>query len=321
MSVLKITDLKVEFETPRGTVQAVNGVTFDLHAGKMLGVVGESGSGKTQTFMAIMGVMPENANISGEVIYNGQNLLDLSTREFNKIRGSRLAFIMQDALSALTPHMRIGDQMIEILRFHEHVGKTDAEARALEALEQVRIPEAARRLKMYPHELSGGMRQRVIIAMALLCKPEILIADEPTTALDVTIQSEVMDIFDELKRETNTTIVLVTHDLGVLAGRADDVMVMYGGRIAEQAPVGAFFDTPYHPYSKGLLQAIPNIQSPVDQALASIPGHPPDLMNLPLGCPFAPRCSSKIEVCETTLPKLTHKGPNRTVACHVEEDG
>lgn len=321
MSVLKITDLKVEFETPRGTVQAVNGVTFDLHAGKMLGVVGESGSGKTQTFMAIMGVMPENANISGEVIYNGQNLLDLFTREFNKIRGSRLAFIMQDALSALTPHMRIGDQMIEILRFHEHVGKTDAEARALEALEQVRIPEAARRLKMYPHELSGGMRQRVIIAMALLCKPEILIADEPTTALDVTIQSEVMDIFDELKRETNTTIVLVTHDLGVLAGRADDVMVMYGGRIAEQAPVGAFFDTPYHPYSKGLLQAIPNIQSPVDQALASIPGHPPDLMNLPLGCPFAPRCSSKIEVCETTLPKLTHKGPNRTVACHVEEDG
>lgn len=320
MSVLQVKDLKVEFQTPRGVVQAVNSVSFDLQAGQTLGVVGESGSGKTQTFMAIMGVIPENARVTGTAMFEGRNLLELGTKELNRIRGSRMAFIMQDALSALTPHMRIGDQMSEILRFHENLKGQAAEARALEVLQQVRIPEAARRMRMYPHELSGGMRQRVIIAMALLCRPEILIADEPTTALDVTIQAEVMDIFDELKRETQTTIVLITHDLGVLAGRADQVMVMYGGRIAEKASVEAFFEQPHHPYSRGLLQAVPNIESPVDQALTSIPGHPPDLMNLPAGCPFAPRCHKKIEACEGTLPPLTSKPDGRLVACHVQEE-
>lgn len=319
MSVLEVKDLKVAFDTPRGVVEAVNGVSFNLTAGQTLGVVGESGSGKTQTFMAVMGVMPDNARVSGQAMVDGHNLLNLSVRELNKIRGSRMAFIMQDALSALTPHMRIGDQMTEILRFHEGLGGNDAQARALEALEQVKIPESARRMRMYPHELSGGMRQRVIIAMALLCRPEILIADEPTTALDVTIQAEVMDIFDDLKRETQTTIVLITHDLGVLAGRADEVMVMYGGRIAEKSPVEAFFETPYHPYSNGLLKAIPSIDSPIDQELLSIPGHPPDLMNLPPGCPFEPRCPRRIDACKKTIPALCELEEGRHVACHVPE--
>lgn len=320
MSVLEVKNLTVEFATPRGSVQAVNGVSFNLEPGRTLGVVGESGSGKTQTFMAIMGVMPDNAKVTGEAIFEEQNLLSLNTRALNQIRGSRMAFIMQDALSALTPHMRIGEQMTEILKFHQGRQGEEANRRALEVLDQVRIPEAKRRTVMYPHELSGGMRQRVIIAMSLLCDPEILIADEPTTALDVTIQAEVMDIFDDLKRETQTTIVLITHDLGVLAGRADEVMVMYGGRIAEKAKVSDFFEGPLHPYSSGLLQAIPSITSPVNEALMSIPGHPPDLMNLPAGCPFEPRCPKRIETCRSVLPNLETKPNKRQVACHVQED-
>lgn len=314
--ILDVRDLEVAFETPHGIVQAVNNVSFTLQSGQCLGVVGESGSGKTQTFMTAMGVKPNNAIITGQVRFKGQDMLTMTRKEQNKIRGARIAFIMQDSLLALTPHMRIGDQLTEILRYHLGLSRKAAEVRALECLERVRIPEARRRLRMYPHELSGGMRQRVTIGMALLCDPDILIADEPTTALDVTLQAQVMDIFDELQRESNMAIVLITHDLAVLAGRADDVMVMYGGRIAEKASVRSFFDHQFHPYSEGLLGAIPHIDSPTDKDLTVIPGQPPDLMALPNGCAFAPRCALVKDSCVQTLPKLeTHKD-GRSVACH-----
>lgn len=319
MSVLDVRDLKVAFNTPDGVVEAVNGVSFSLEAGKCLGVVGESGSGKTQTFMAIMGVVPDNATVTGCAMFDGRDLLSLPTKEMNKIRGARMAFVMQDALSALTPHMRIGKQLSEVLRIHKGMSAKDADRKVLDVLDQVRIPEASRRMAMYPHELSGGMRQRVTIGMALLCDPDILIADEPTTALDVTIQAQVLDLFDELRRNTDTAIVLITHDLGVLAGRADDVMVMYGGRVAERADVNTFFDAPMHPYSIGLLDAIPRIESPVDQALTVIPGRPPDLSALPAGCAYAPRCPKKIDICDTDLPVLTTYDGDHLTACHVCE--
>lgn len=315
--ILDVRNLEVAFETPHGIVQAVNNVSFTLQAGQCLGVVGESGSGKTQTFMAAMGVKPNNAIITGQALFKGQDMLAMTRKEQNKIRGARIAFIMQDSLLALTPHMQIGDQLTEILRSHLGLSGKEAEARALECLERVRIPEARRRLRMYPHEFSGGMRQRVTIGMALLCDPDILIADEPTTALDVTLQAQVMDIFDELQRESNMAIVLITHDLAVLAGRADEVMVMYGGRIVEKASVSAFFEHQFHPYSEGLLSAIPHIDSPTDKDLTVIPGQPPDLMALPKGCAFAPRCILAKQMCVQTLPELEVRKDGRSIACHL----
>lgn len=315
MALLDVTDLEVAFATPEGDVKAVNSVSFSLDKGECLGVVGESGSGKTQTFLAVMGVVAGNARVSGSAVFDGRDLITLKPSETKGIRGSRIAFIMQDSLSALTPHMRIGEQLCEMLVTHQGMGDGEAEQIATETLGQVRIPEAKRRMRMYPHELSGGMRQRVTIAMGIICQPDILIADEPTTALDVTIQAEILDIFDELRRERGMAIVLITHDLGVVAGRTDRVMVMYGGRIAETAPTDAFFAGAKHPYSLGLLESTPRVDTAVDQPLITIPGRPPDLLNLPAGCTFAPRCTKVLGECAGTVPPIENVSGGHQVAC------
>lgn len=314
--LLEVSNLSIAFETPGGVVRAVNDISFRVAAGGCLGVVGESGSGKSQTFRAIMGGLSDNGRASGSALFDGQNLLELPERELNRIRGNRIALVMQNTAAGLTPHMRVGDQLLEVLRLHSDVQGEAATRRVLEVMDRVRIPEARARMKMYPHEFSGGMRQRVMIALSLICGPEILIADEPTTALDVTVQAQILDIFDELRAETQMAIILITHDLGVLAGRADQVMVMYGGRIYERADVEAFFKAPWHPYSEALLEAIPRIDTPLDVALTTIGGQPPDLKSLPVGCAFAPRCPRAQEICRVERPERERLPNGRSVACH-----
>lgn len=317
MSLLEVSDLTVAFHTPDGPVNAVNGVSFAVEAGECLGVVGESGSGKTQTFLAIMGVVAQNTEVSGRAVFDGQDLLTMTDKARARIRGNRMAFVMQDSLSALTPHLRIGEQLAEILEIHDRKASSEKIDRAvLDVLDRVRIPDAKNRISNYPHELSGGMRQRVTIAMGLLCKPDILIADEPTTALDVTIQANIMDIFDELRRDLNLAVILITHDLGVVAGHSDRVMVMYGGRVVESAPTETFFAAAQHPYSHGLLQSMPTLDTPVDELLVTIDGRPPDLMNLPNGCAFVPRCFKAQDKCHTAFPPLENLGKDRNVACY-----
>lgn len=320
MPLLDVSDLTVTFRTPDGPVNAVNGVSFSINAGECLGVVGESGSGKTQAFLALMGVVAENAEVAGRAIFDGDDLLTMTNRQRAKIRGNRMAFVMQDSLSALTPHLRIGEQLAEILEVHQGVGAVDINRTVLEVLDRVRIPDAKNRVTNYPHELSGGMRQRVTIAMGLLCNPDILIADEPTTALDVTIQANIMDIFDDLRRDLNLAIVLITHDLGVVAGHSDRVMVMYGGRIVESAPTTIFFSEAQHPYSTGLLQSMPRLNTPVNELLATVDGRPPDLMNLPAGCAFAPRCARAKPKCDAGFPPLEAINEERSVACYYRNE-
>jgi len=315
-TVLDVRGLSVAFDTPDGVVNAVNDVSFSLKAGQCLGVVGESGSGKSQTFMAIMGAIARNGRTSGEAVYDGRNLLEMPRTELNQIRGDRITLVLQDALTSLTPHMRIGNQLTEGLIVHKGLSKADARARALEVLDLVRIPEAAHRMRSYPHELSGGMRQRITIALSLLCEPDILIADEPTTALDVTVQAQILDIFDDLRRDTDTAIVLITHDLGVIAGRADEVLVMYSGGVAELAPMQELFKTPYHPYTEGLLAAMPRFDGNTDQPMVAIPGQPPNLLSPPAGCSFSPRCPSVRERCRAERPNVGSFGETRRVACH-----
>ena len=313
---LEVEDLSVVFDTPEGSLDAVSQVSFSLDYGDCLGVAGESGSGKTQLFMAILGAMPDNAQVTGRVLFEGRDLLDMQPAELNRIRGARIAYVMQDALSALTPHKTIGDQLTEVLTVHEKLPAPRAQQRVLEVLDLVRIPDRRQRMKMYPHELSGGMRQRVLIGLSILCDPDILIADEPTTALDATIQAQVMEIFDDLRRNTKAAIVLITHDLGVLQGWAQQVMVMYAGRIVETAPVEEFFAAPSHPYSRGLLKAVPRLDRPVNRDLQVLPGLPPDPLRLPEGCAFAPRCPIRQEVCGRVLPTLQPGERHHRFACH-----
>ncbi|MYA31331.1 MAG: ABC transporter ATP-binding protein [Gammaproteobacteria bacterium] len=315
-TVLEVEDLSVEFDTPDGTVRAVNQVSFSIEAGSCYGVAGESGSGKTQLFLSIMREMPNNAKVTGKVIFNGRNLLEVSRAELDRIRGARIAYVMQDALSALTPHKTIGDQLIEVLRVHEHLTPARARQRAVDVLDLVRIPEPGKRMKMYPHELSGGMRQRVLIGSSILCEPDILIADEPTTALDATVQAQVMEIFDDLRVKTRAAIVLITHDLGVLAGWAHQVMIMYAGRIVEAAPVDRIFAAPCHPYSRGLLSAVPRLDGPLNQDLQGLSGMPPNPLALPQGCAFAPRCSMRQAVCEREVPRIQTGAEEHRFACH-----
>jgi oligopeptide transport system ATP-binding protein len=309
----------VRFAIPEGYVLAVNDLSFELSKGECLGVVGESGSGKTQTFMALLGLLAANGQAKGSVKYNNKNLLNLPVKDLNKIRGNRITMVFQDALTGLTPHMRVGKQLTEVLR--EHLGKTQAEAetRVIEILELVRIPAAKRCMRMYAHELSGGMRQRIMIAMALLCEPDILIADEPTTALDVTVQAEILRIFDRLKRHTNTAIVLITHDLGVIAGICDRVLVMYGGRIVESGGVDHIFYDPQHPYTCGLLDCMPRLDGTSTHALPAIPGQPPNLQELTLGCAFEPRCKYAEDICRKKQPSLKLNGDGHSKACYREE--
>ena len=317
MSLLEVENLEVRFDTPEGEVAAVNGVDFSVSPGESLGLVGESGSGKSQVFLAIMGLLAKNGRSGGQVRFAGKQILGLRPGQLNDIRGSRMSMIFQDPMTSLNPFLTVSRQLTEVLV--EHKGKTQAEARrrAIEMLEVVRIPEAARRIDMYPHEFSGGMRQRVMIAMALLCQPELLIADEPTTALDVTVQAQILDLMVELRRSFDTAIITITHDLGVIAGSCDSVMVMYGGRIVERGSVNDIFYDPKHPYSRGLLSSMPRLDRAGDETLTAIPGQPPNLQHLPSGCAFSDRCPEVFERCRGERPALHRIGEARASACHL----
>ncbi len=316
MSLLEVDKLNVRFATPEGEVAAVNDLSFTLDAGRTLGIVGESGSGKSQTAFALMGLLARNGAASGETRYLGTNLLGLGEAQLNKRRGSEIAMIYQDSMTSLNPYLKVGDQLMEVLRFHKGMDRNTAFAESVRLLDAVRIADPARRMRMFPHEFSGGMRQRVVIAMALLCRPKLLIADEPTTALDVTVQAQILKLLQELRHDFQTAIIMITHDLGVVAGVCDDVLVMYAGRTMEYGPAQAIFDTPSHPYTRGLLHAVPRM----DQAhgtghLATIPGNPPNLLALPSGCPFAPRCHERFEACLKPAPLEEFAGTRRR-ACH-----
>ena len=323
-AVLSVDTLNTRFATPEGEVSAVNDVSFVIRAGQTLGVVGESGSGKSQVFMSVMGLLASNGWATGSVQFRGQEILNLPPARLNRVRGSRMSMIFQDPMTSLNPFLTIATQMNEVLVQHKGMSEHAAMKRSIEMLDLVRIPEAARRIKMYPHEFSGGMRQRVMIAMALLCQPELLIADEPTTALDVTVQAQILDLMADLKKDLHTAIVLITHDLGVIAGLADQVMVMYGGGIVEQGPVRDIFYDPQHPYTEGLLDSMPRLDGAGRGDLTSIPGQPPNLQHLPPGCPFEPRCRHRFDPCRASRPALSalDGGPvgegARAKACFLE---
>ncbi|HQY43231.1 MAG TPA: ATP-binding cassette domain-containing protein [Paracoccaceae bacterium] len=320
MALLEVNDLKVSFDTNDGVVNAVNGITLSLERGHTLGIVGESGSGKSQLAFALMGLLAKNGHATGSVHFDGREILNAPPRVINPIRADRIAMVFQDPMTSLNPYMRVSDQMAEVLVHHKGLSKAAAVAQSVEMLDAVKIPDARGRVRLFPHEFSGGMRQRVMIAMALLCKPDLLIADEPTTALDVTVQAQIMHLLSDLQKDLGMATILITHDLGVVAGFCEQVMVMYGGQVMEQAPVDPLFARPTHPYTRGLLKAIPRVDQ-VGEELASIPGAPPNMMRAPKGCPFAPRCDYVMDICPERLAPLTEFEPGRSRACNrpVEE--
>ncbi|GLW12911.1 ABC transporter ATP-binding protein [Microtetraspora sp. NBRC 13810] len=315
--LLSVEDLHVEFATRAGLVKAVNGVSYTLSAGETLAVLGESGSGKSVTAQAIMGIldMPPARIPKGAIRFQGTDLLKLSEEARTQIRGRRIAMIFQDALSALNPVFTVGWQIGEMFRVHQGMSKRDAEKKAVELMDRVRIPAAKQRVHDFPHQFSGGMRQRIMIAMSIALDPEVLIADEPTTALDVTVQAQIMELLAELQRESNMGLILITHDLGVVADVADKIAVMYGGRIVENAPVHDIYRRPAHPYTKGLLESIPRVDLK-GQDLYAIKGLPPNLLDMPTGCAFHPRCPYRQDNCVTSVPELYEIDPNRSSACH-----
>jgi oligopeptide transport system ATP-binding protein len=318
MALLEVSRLNTRFDTPEGEVKAVNDVSFTVAEGETIGVVGESGSGKTQVFLTIMGLLAANGRATGSARFRGIELLGMRADELNRIRGSRMAMIFQDSMTSLNPYLRISRQMTEVLVQHRGMSEADARAQGVALLDRVRIPEAARRFDMYPHEFSGGMRQRVMIAMALLCEPDLLIADEPTTSLDVTIQAQILELMRELKRGSNTAIIMITHALGVVAGLCDRVLVMYGGRIVEEAPVRQIFYEPQHPYTHGLLRSTPRLDEVDAEELRTIQGQPPNLQRLPRGCAFNERCAWRTERCRVEEPTFREIGAGRRKACHLE---
>ncbi len=319
--VLTVSDLNTRFSTQDGVVHAVNGVSFDLHAGELLGVVGESGSGKSVTMMSLLRLipMPPGEIVGGSAMFGDRDLLAVDERELRSVRGGEIGFIFQDPMTSLNPVLTIGRQIGESLVQHTGISRRQTKEPAIKLLEMVGIPDPVARLKAYPHELSGGMRQRVMIAMALACSPKIIIADEPTTALDVTIQAQIIEEIKELREELGTAVIWITHDLAVIAGLADRVMVMYGGRVVEEAPVDRLYAGPQHPYTLGLLKSLPRLDQK-GQDLASIKGQPPTLVGEPVGCAFAPRCEYAMDRCTTDTPVLLERRPRHRVACHWDVD-
>ena len=317
MALIDVKNLGVRFQTGDGLVYAVNGINFALDRGQTLGIVGESGSGKSQSVLAMMGLLAANGRASGQALYDGQDLLTMPPAALNRIRGNRVAMIFQDPMTSLNPYLTVERQMTEVLQFHKGQDRRTARARSIELLDAVKIPAAARRISMYPHEFSGGMRQRVMIAMALLCEPEVLIADEPTTALDVTVQAQILGLLRDLQRDFGTAIVLITHDLGVVAGLCDQVMVLYGGRVMEQGSADDIFYHASHPYTVGLLGAVPRLDQE-EGTLVAIPGAPPNMARLPKGCPFSERCALADATCAAVLPPLQPASHRAGVlrACH-----
>ncbi|QIJ64575.1 ABC transporter ATP-binding protein [Streptomyces sp. JB150] len=315
--LLEVRDLQVEFRTRDGVARAVNGVTYGVDAGETLAVLGESGSGKSVTAQAVMGIldMPPGRITAGEILFQGRDLLKLKEDERRRVRGAGMAMIFQDALSALNPVLTVGDQLGEMFVVHRGMSRKDARAKAVELMDRVRIPAARERAKQYPHQFSGGMRQRIMIAMAMALEPALIIADEPTTALDVTVQAQVMELLAELRREYDMGLILITHDLGVVADVADRIAVMYAGRIVESAPVHDLYKAPAHPYTRGLLDSIPRLDRK-GRELYAIKGLPPSLLDIPSGCPFHPRCPMARDVCRTGVPPLYEVDDDRGSACH-----
>jgi len=319
--LLEVDDLYVEFRTRDGVAKAINGVNYTLDAGETLAVLGESGSGKSVTAQTIMGIldMPPGFITGGQIRYKGRDLLQLPEKERQKIRGAEIAMIFQDSLSALNPVFTVGDQISEMFQVHRGMSKKEGMKRAVDLMEQVRIPAAKERVKDYPHQFSGGMRQRIMIAMAISLDPAVLIADEPTTALDVTVQAQIMDLLKDLQRERNMGMILITHDLGVVAGVADKIAVMYAGRIVEDADVLTLYGKPAHPYTEGLLDSMPRVDSKGEE-LYAIKGLPPSLMNLPPGCNFNPRCPYKKDICLVEVPPRVEVAADHGSACHFCEE-
>ncbi len=317
--LLEVENLKTYFYTEDGVLRAVDGVNFEVYPGEVLGLVGESGCGKSVTSLSIMGLISQPGKIvEGKISFDGKNLLDFTEKEMTKVRGNRISMIFQQPQSALNPVFRVGDQIAEVLGIHQNFGKEAGRKRAVEMLTLVGIPDAERRAEAYPHELSGGMAQRVMIAMALACLPELLIADEPTTALDVTIQAQILDLLRKLREDMGTSVILITHDLGVVAEMCERVAVMYAGEIVEQADVQTLFDRPLHPYTLGLIGSIP-VLGEIKERLDVIPGSVPNLIDLPAGCRFAPRCPARIEhgleICTQHKPDLIHVSDEHSVRC------
>ncbi|MBX3290998.1 MAG: ABC transporter ATP-binding protein [Acidobacteria bacterium] len=321
-TILSVNDLKTYFQTEDGVVKAVDGITFTLAKGETLGIVGESGSGKSVTNLSVMRLIPEPPGkiVGGDIIFDGTDVRALSIDEVRKIRGKRIAMIFQDPMTSLNPFLKISTQLMEVTQLHLGHTKQQAYEHAIKMLETVGIPDAKSRVDGYPHEFSGGMRQRVMIAMALSCDPELLIADEPTTALDVTIQAQILELIKDLRERMGTSVILITHDLGVVAGMTDKIIVMYAGKVFEQAPTKELFERPANPYTKGLLKSVPDPAHEQGEPLYQIPGLPPDVAHLPPGCPFAERCDRAEDICRSEYPPFVEINENHHSLCHFAKE-
>lgn len=315
-TLLRIRDLSITYQNGQAVHRAVDGISLDVAAGEFFGIVGESGSGKSQLLLALMGLNSRQAQVAGSIRYRNQEIVGASGRQLAKLRGARIAMIFQDPMTALNPYLTIGTQLTEGVRFHHGLSRRASRKRALDVLAAVQIQDPERRLDQHPHELSGGMRQRIVIAMALICEPDILLADEPTTALDVTVQAQILALLRELRNRTRAAIVIVTHDLGVIAEVADRVAVMYAGRMVEQSDVHTLFAQSRHPYTEGLRRSIVSLRGPLPARLPSIGGNPPGASARSPGCAFAPRCPYKLELCSITPPSLNTIAAGHTIACH-----